>query len=415
MRIAGGSIVRNSMIITFAKLLTCKHPDNPIIDGALLINNGIIRTVGRAGPLLKRFPGQDVHRMQCAVIMPGLVNTHVHLELPSLLDSIRAQAFPDWVLKLIRAKKKIGKQDYVSAASENIHTLTRTGTTTVAEICTHAVSPALIKRIGLRAVVYNEIINMGSSLLLSRRKDSALVKFGLSPHTPYTVSKTFLLDIIKLAQKKQLRLAMHIAESKDEIKLLQRKKSGLEKLYQFANWDLAWAPTGSSSFEYLSKIDFLSPALLAVHAVQVNDHDINLIKRSGASVAHCPRSNRELGVGRMPLKKFLDAGIAVGLGTDSLASVPTLNMWDEMRYAYRIHRRDSISAENIFRIATIGGAKALGLDKEIGTIEPGKKADIIAVPLPKKNTGNLYNDLLRETKSCIMNVVNGKIIYRQPQ
>ena len=114
----------------------------------------------------------------------------------------------------------------------------------------------------------------------------------------------------------------------------------------------------------------------------------------------------------MPLKKFLDAGVIVGLGTDSLASSPSLNMWDEMRYAYRIHRRDGVSAEDIFRLATINGAKALGLDKEIGTLEPGKKADIIAVPLPEKNTGDLYSDLLRETKSCIMTMVNGKILHR---
>ena len=206
---------------------------------------------------------------------------------------------------------------------------------------------------------------------------------------------------------------MHVAESKDELRLLQRKKSGLEKLYEFAHWDLSWAPKGSSSFEYLNRIGLLSPRLLAVHAVQVTDNDIKLIKKAKVSIAHCPRSNKALGVGKMPLKKFLDAGITVGLGTDSLASVPTLNMWDEMRYAYRIHRRDGISAEDIFRIATIGGAKALGLDKEIGTLEPGKKADIIAVPLPKKNTGDLYSDLLRETKSCIMTMVNGKILYQK--
>jgi cytosine/adenosine deaminase-related metal-dependent hydrolase len=206
---------------------------------------------------------------------------------------------------------------------------------------------------------------------------------------------------------------MHIAESKDEIKLLQRKKSGLEKIYEFAKWDLDWAPRGASSFEYLNRIGFLSSDLLAVHAVQVTDKDIDLIKKSKTSVAHCPRSNKELGVGKMPLKKFLDAGITVGLGTDSLASVPNLNMWDEMRYAYQIHRRDGVSPEDIFKLATIGGAKALGLGKEIGTLEPGKRADMIAVPLPKKNTGNLYSDLLRETKSCIMTMVNGKILYRE--
>jgi cytosine/adenosine deaminase-related metal-dependent hydrolase len=105
----------------------------------------------------------------------------------------------------------------------------------------------------------------------------------------------------------------------------------------------------------------------------------------------------------------------VGLGTDSLASVPNLNMWDEMRYARKIHKKDGVTAEDIFKLATIGGAKALGLDKEIGTLEPGKKADLIAVPLPKKDTGDLYSDLLRETKSCIMTMVNGKILYREGQ
>ena len=113
----------------------------------------------------------------------------------------------------------------------------------------------------------------------------------------------------------------------------------------------------------------------------------------------------------MQLKNFLDAGITVGLGTDSLASSPTLNMWDEMRYAYKIHKKDGITAKDIFHLATIGGAKALGMYKEVGTLEPGKKADLIVVPIPKKDTEDIYSDLLRETKSCMISVVNGKIIY----
>jgi 5-methylthioadenosine/S-adenosylhomocysteine deaminase len=161
----------------------------------------------------------------------------------------------------------------------------------------------------------------------------------------------------------------------------------------------------------LHGLGLLSKRFLAVHAVHVTDEDILLIRKSHTAVAHCPRSNKALGVGRMPLRKFLDSGITVGLGTDSLASSPSLNMWDEMRYAYRIHKKDGVTAQDIFRLATIEGAKALGLDSEIGTFVRGKKADIIAVPLPKKNTGDLYSDLLRETKSCIISVVNGKIIY----
>jgi 5-methylthioadenosine/S-adenosylhomocysteine deaminase len=404
------------MIITCSKLITCNHDILALDDGALVFSNGIIQSVGRSTKITRSFPGHRILRLDNAVLMPGLVNTHSHLELPPLLDDIRSRTFPGWVLNLIRAKKDLNQTDYSSAAYDNINTLVHTGTTTVGEICTHEISPSLLKQSGLRTVVFREVISMGPlsskfKIQNSKLRNSMLVRVGISPHSPYTVSKSTLLQIRDMARQRGVRLAMHIAESKDEVRLLQRKKNGREKLYQFAGWDLDWAPTGHSSIEYLDRIGLLSPDLLAVHAVQTTDKDIDLIKRYRVSIAHCPRSNKETGVGRMRLKKFLDAGITVGLGTDSLASSPSLNMWDEMRYAYRIHKRDGITPRDIFLLATTGGAKALGLADEIGTIEPGKKADLIAVPLPKKNTGDIYSDLLRETKSCIMSVVNGKILY----
>jgi 5-methylthioadenosine/S-adenosylhomocysteine deaminase len=138
---------------------------------------------------------------------------------------------------------------------------------------------------------------------------------------------------------------------------------------------------------------------------------MSIVKRSGVTIAHCPRSNSALKVGTMPLAKFLRAGIPVGLGTDSLASVTSLNLWDEMRYASRIHKASGVTPVDIIRMATLGGAQALGMDHEIGSLEPGKRADCIAVPMPGKDTGALSSDLLRETKSCIMNMVNGNIIY----
>lgn len=206
---------------------------------------------------------------------------------------------------------------------------------------------------------------------------------------------------------------MHVAESKNEIKLLQRKESGLEKLYNAVGWKAGWIPSIDSPFDYLKELGLLGQNFLAVHAIQATDRDIALLKKSRTPVAHCPRSNKELGVGRMPLKRFLDAGITVGLGTDSLASVPSLNMWDEMRFALSVHTRDGITARNVLELATIGGAKALGLSDDIGSIAPGKIADIIAVPLPSRNTGDLFSDLLRETKQCIMSMVNGKILYKR--
>jgi aminodeoxyfutalosine deaminase len=410
------------MIISCSKLITSNKKDRSTSDNcAVVISRGIIKAVGPSKKIFQHFRGHGVLRFDDAVLMPGLVNTHTHLELPLLLSQIKSRTFPDWILGLIRAKRLLNNKDYSSSTKQNIYSLIQTGTTTVGEICSHDVSLVLLRTSGLRAVVFREIIDMrpdGNGRESSRLKvhtpygrTSGLVAGGLSPHSPYTVSEFVLRSIKRISQEKNIRFAMHIAESKDEIKLMQRNQSGLEKLYQFAGWDLDRAPKGTTAFEYLRRIGFLSSDLLAVHAVQVTDEDIALIKKSKTSVAHCPRSNAEIRVGTMPLKKFLDAGIHVGLGTDSLASVPNLNMWDEMRYAHKIHKKDGVTAEDIFQLATIGGAEALGLKKETGTLEPGKKADIIAVPLPKKNTGDIYSDLLRETKSCIMTMVNGKILH----
>jgi cytosine/adenosine deaminase-related metal-dependent hydrolase len=410
------------MILTAPKLLTLQAYKAPLEDGAVVIQKDKLLALGRADAIIAKYPDQRVCRIANAVLAPGLVNVHAHLELPSFFDKARSSTYTDWILDLINAKKGLTSLDYRSAVQRNIRDVIASGTTTVAEISTHEASPELLARSGLRGVVFHEIIAMNrasfaarlSALTARRRLKPAatlLLKNGLSPHAPHTVSAEVLNEIMVLALQCHLPLCMHVAESKDEIRLLQRKKSGLEKLYKLAGWDINQAPRADSAFAYLHGLGLLSKQFLAVHAVQVTDKDIALVKKSKTSVAHCPRSNKELGVGRMPLKKFLDSGITVGLGTDSLASSPSLNMWDEMRYAYRIHRKDGVTAQDIFRLATINGAKALGLDNEIGTLVRGKKADIIAVPLPKKNTGDLYSDLLRETKSCIMSIVNGKIIY----
>jgi cytosine/adenosine deaminase-related metal-dependent hydrolase len=410
------------MIITSSILIGYKGGNAPVKEWAIVINKGIIQAVGPLQRISRQFPRHRVLKLQNTVLMPGLINVHTHLELPELLNTIRSKAFSDWILNLIKIKKGLTIEDYTASATKNITTIIQTGTTTIGEICTQGVSPEFIRKSGLRAVVFYEIIKMGprvrnqeSRIRLPRGSNSALIKYGLSPHSPYTVSESILRDISLLSSKKNMRIAMHIAESKDELKLFLRKKSGLERLYNIASWNLDWAPQIDSSVKYLDCIGLLSNNLLAVHAVQITNKDIALIKRKVVSIAHCPRSNKETRVGRMPLSKLLNAGITVGLGTDSLASTPSLNMWDEMRFAYHLHHRDGIAAKDIFKLATIGGAKALGLFKEIGTLEPGKKADIIAVPIPSHDSGDLFVDLLRETNSCLLSMVNGKLLYRADQ
>ena len=402
------------MIIEADRIIT-RFDRNPVVAGAVVIHHGRILAVGKSTTIKRKYPNHRTVRLEQAVVMPGLVNVHTHLELPGLLDKIRTQNYADWVINLLKMKKDLTRHDYFAAVRRNIELLLRTGTTTVAEICTHGISPQMLRKSGLRSLVYYEIIFMRddiSGLVFPRHGPaSPLVQYGYSPHSTHTISEPALRAVHQRSLKRNLPLCMHVAETYEETLLLQRKKSDLARLYAAARWDLNHAPAARSSFAYLHRLGILGASFLAVHAVHADKADIALIKRSGTGIAHCPRSNHEVGVGTMPLKKFLDACISVGLGTDSLASSPTLNLWDEMRYALKIHRRSGVTLQDIFHMATLGGARALGLDQDIGSLDPGKKADCIVVPLPKKNTGNLYSDLLRETNTCIMSMVNGHIVY----
>jgi aminodeoxyfutalosine deaminase len=402
------------MIVAADKIITCADRKH-LVDGAVVVSSGKIIEAGRSGTLIRKYPASRVIRIERAVLMPGLVNVHAHLELPHLLRRIRADVYSQWVLNLLRAKRRLDADHYRAAAAKNIASIIGSGTTTVADISTHGASCSALARSGIRAAVFHEIISMGHGpcrLKVPRcDRSSRLIRHGMSPHSPHTVSETMLMAVQRAAAKYRMNISMHVAETGDELSLLQGKASGLDRLYAAAGWDTTWAPRARSSFEYLMRLGILGPKFLAVHAVHADDADIAIIKRSGAGIAHCPRSNHALGVGKMRLASFLKAGIPVGLGTDSLASAPSLNLWDEMRYAYRVHRSSGISAGDILRLATLGGARALGMDGTIGSLEPGKKADIIAVPLPAKDTGELCSDLLRETKSCIMTMVNGNIIY----
>ncbi|HAS54973.1 MAG: hypothetical protein A2X56_00605 [Nitrospirae bacterium GWC2_57_13] len=409
------------MILTAPILLTMRRGAPPVTDGAIVVLHDRIINAGPAEKILRQYRGHRVRSFENAVLMPGLVNVHTHLELPALLKEIRSSTLPGWVLNLIEAKKRLQPVDYRTATAENIKTLLRTGTTALGEICTHGASPALLKQSGLRAVIYHEIISMDprlpgpvppAGLARGRWVKTALLRPGISPHAPHTVSGPVLRQITAAARKKGLPLAMHVAESLDEVRLLQGKASGFSRLYEAAGWDPNWAPSAPSPIAYLALVGILGPRLLAVHAVHADARDRMLLKKALVPVAHCPRSNNETGVGTMPLKLFLDAGITVGLGTDSLASSPSLSLWDEMRSALALHRNTGVTSHHLLLLASTGGAKALGMGSDIGSIEAGKKADIIAIRLPVKNTNDIYSDLLRETESGIMTMVNGKILYQ---
>ena len=408
----------NTMII-IARIVVERIGLPPRRNAAVVIRRGRIVALGTPEKLLRSHPHDRIIRCDHAVAMPGLVNVHAHLELPPLLLTIRAAGYVQWVLNLLRAKNGLRARDYRNATKKNIQTLLETGTTTVGEICTQGVSPEELRLSGIRSVLYHELIAMGPGRAGSfppiprRLRAPGLLTHGLSPHSAHTVSEQVLQKVRLHAAERDLPLCMHVAETKEEVLLLRGGRSGLDRLYELAGWQRSWAPHARSPIEYLDRIGLLNPRFLAVHAVHVGGQDIGLLQRSGASVAHCPRSNHALHVGKMPLRRLLSANIPVGLGTDSLASASTLNLWDEMRFAQKVHRRADVTARDIIGMATTGGASALGLGEVVGSLEPGKQADIILLPLPQRDTGDLYSDLLRETKSSIMTLVNGSILFTE--
>lgn len=405
------------IILKAAFILTMDSRRPLLKDGTIAIKAGAIAGVGPNEAVSGRFTGSRKIEFQNAVLLPGLVNVHTHLELPPLMDFLRASSFPEWLLNLIRAKRALRPGDYRNAAIKNVEAALLTGTTTVGEICTHGISPGVLRQSGMRAVVFHEIIDMGMGAgggkwmaVAKLKRPGRLIKYGVSPHSPYTVCRPVLEKIKRLAEKRKMPVSMHVAESRDERRLLMGRRSGLHALYELAGWDPALAAVAASPVKYLDGLGMLGPHFLAVHAVAIDEEDIAVLRKRRVGIAHCPRSNTETKVGRMPIGKLIQSGMDIGLGTDSLASSPSLSMWDEMRHALKVHRNDGITSKDILRIATIGGARALGLGKETGSISPGKKADVIAVPLPGKYTGDLYHDLLRETEYCIMSVIEGRVV-----
>jgi 5-methylthioadenosine/S-adenosylhomocysteine deaminase len=241
-----------------------------------------------------------------------------------------------------------------------------------------------------------------------------LVEPGLSPHAPYTVSQRLYRELARYARRNGVRLATHVAESRAEVELLERGTGAIAAAYKAAQlWKgQRWSPPGVSPVSFLERADALGPEMLAVHCVQLERDDVNILAGSGAAVAHCPRSNTRLQCGAAPIAELRAAGVLTGLGTDSLASNDSLDLFAEMRAAIEASRAraaaalggrsgaasrtaadpfasasawgdspEALDEETVLRMATLEGAAALGLADRLGSLEQGKQADIVAVRL----------------------------------
>ncbi len=352
----------------------------PIEDGAVALEEGRIVAVGTRDEL------GDGERFAGAALVPGFVNAHSHLEYAVYAGFGDGLTFDKWIVLHTERKGRIGWDEFLAIARAGAAECLRSGITTVADASFSGAAAGACDELGLRAVVYLEVFGRGLEQLKSRyeqnraRIESALsdrVRLGISPHAPYTVSPELYAACAALG----LPLATHLAESEAEQRWLE---SGEGSWHVFA--DILPPPLGETGIRALARHGLLGPQLVAAHCVKVDAEEIALLAEHDVGVVHCPRSHALLGCGVAPLAALREAGVRVGLGTDSPASTPSFDMFDELRAAVmgaraREERPDALSATEALELATIGSARALGLVEEVGSLAPGKRADLAVVSL----------------------------------
>jgi len=422
-------------ILTADHVLPISAP--PILDGAVAIRGNKIEAVGRREEIIARFPREDVQNLGAAAILPGLVNCHSHLEITSMrgaLDDVEHD-FTAWLLKLSDIRSKMSDQEIENTATAGAQEGAMAGVTCFGDIGRYGKAGlTALKTTGLRGVVFQETDfspdnrtadeafgKLRDKFSILREDETELVKVGLSPHSPYTVSHKLFERITKFAAAEEIKISIHASESVDENELMKNGTGFFRDHYD--KFNVEWETQGCSSIEFLSRTGILTVRPLLAHCITVSESDIKLIADTGSAIAHCPKSNAKFGHGYAPFEAFLDAGIAVGLGSDSVASNNICDIIEESRFAAlaarnRQNSQRFISAKEMLEIATLGGAKALGLDDQIGTLEPDKQADIAVVSIEhiaQQPVSDIHTALVfaSNARDVTMTMVAGREVFRK--
>lgn len=386
------------------KLLFADHvlpiSSDPIRGGAVAIDSDVIAAIGTRGEIADKFPGAETQDLGAAAILPGLVNCHSHLEITSMrgaLDDVEHD-FRSWLLKLNSLRAGLSDEDICKYAVVGAREAVAAGVTCMGDTGRLGVAGVeALKETGLRGIVFQEtefspddrtadedFVKLASKFEGLHASATDLVRVGLSPHSPYTVSSRLFELIAQYAIINRLPISIHAAESNQELELLQHGAGFFTDVYE--KFGVEWHSPYCTPIEYLERLGVLAARPLLAHCTKVTSEDIRKIASYGATIAHCPKSNAKFGHGYAPLEQFLDAGIAVGLGSDSVASNNVCDMFEESRFASLAARNREgsarfVEAKEVLEAATLGGAKALGLDSSIGTLDPGKQGDIAVISL----------------------------------
>ena len=420
---------------------------SPVIEyGAIAFEESHVVGVGPRTEIVSRFPEAHTQDFGDAAILPGLVNAHSHLELTVMRGFLEREEndFFAWLRKLTLARLAMTGEDLLVSATCGAIEAARAGVTCVGDASSVA-SQALgaLRVVGLRGIVYQEsfgpdpsfaaenVAKLRDQISELRVLENAVVRIGVSPHAPYTVSGPQLELISRLAIDEKLPVMMHAAESEAE-RLFMLEGQGV-----FADGlrarGIEWQAPGISTIQYLGRQGVLETRPLFAHCVNINDGDRELIKQSSAGIAHCPKSNAKLGHGRAPFAEFMRHDLNVGLGSDSMASNNACDILEEGRFATLLARLPSnsddpskkvrlpvsslMTGEQALYAATFGGARALGLHDKIGAFAEGMQADITIVNLDGAHQQPVRDPVATlifasSARDVLLTMVAGKEIYR---
>lgn len=385
------------MILRARVILPITQP--PILDGAIWIYRDRIRSIGRARDFPKRRSDQSVD-LGDVVLLPGFINAHCHLDYTNMAGQFAPpRLFTDWLKLITTTKSQWTTDDYLSSWQKGAGMLLRTGTTTVGDIeAVPELLPRVWKDTPLRIISFLEMIG-----LTPRRPPAQVVaealktmeslagercQVGLSPHAPYTAAPGLFIESVRLARRKHCLLCTHVAESKTEFAMFSEGKGEMFDWLRRSGRDMTDCGHGSP-VQHLERLGVLRQNLLATHVNYLARGDAALLAKRRVTVVHCPRSHSYFSHDSFPLRRLLNAGVNICLGTDSLASVIKLprqdielDMLSEMRVL--ADRQPWLSAHALLRMCTVNAAHALGKPTSLGRLAPGACADLIALPFSGK-------------------------------
>ena len=373
----------------------------PIANGQATIAGGRVVAVG------KNTSGQPAQDLGNVALLPGLINAHTHLEF-SLLEKPLGRpgmSFPSWIDQVIAHRRELAERELDLAAyrrraiSRGLQESAAAGVVAVGEIATPG-WPANSYEQGFPGTVFLELLGLSEerieplmTLARAHVESPTRANAGLSPHAPYTVHPKLLQQVCELSQQAKVPVAMHLAESIEELELLQSHSGGMVELLQsLGAWFPSAVPRGIRPLEYLQTLSTAYRALV-IHGNFLLQDEIDFLaaRRDAMTVVYCPRTHAYFSHGHYPLAEMLAAGVRIAVGTDSRASNPDLSVLAELRHIAQHH--PAVPREEILKMGTLHGAEGLGLASDLGTIGPGKRAEFCCVPLPAED-GDPYALLL---------------------